>query len=312
MTAQAPPAGADRANPTGDVSRPRLSILLPTVRAWPEIQEALAASLRQEFDETFEVLVLDGHGAGLDREPRPPVRWLREPGADVFRLRAVGLAAARGDVVLLSEDHCVAPPDWYARTSTAHRQKLAPALIGPVRNHSASSRRAVDRANFALTLGSFAPPLESVPEGRLPVPTNLSFKRSILPREVPDSGWLEYDLLARLSAAGELAVAEDALIEHLQSWGPAAALAVHFHSGRSYGASVRQWAADRRREWWRALPRSPRRLYRLSASALRPGAAGKSPSVADRGWLAALISANAVGQAVGALTGAGRSRMHLV
>ncbi|HEY8141876.1 MAG TPA: hypothetical protein VIG06_04365 [Kofleriaceae bacterium] len=288
-----------------------MSVLLPTVRGWPEIEKALAASLRQDFAEAFEVLVLDGHGAGLDREPRPPVRWLREPGADVFRLRAVGVAAARGDVVLLSEDHCVAPPDWYARTSSAHREKVEPALIGPVRNHSASSRRAVDRANFALTLGSFAPPLESVPEGRLPVPTNLSFKSSILPRETPDSGWLEYDLLARLANAGGLAVA-DALIEHLQNWKPAAALSVHFHSGRSYGASVRQWAAGRRRMWWRSLPHTPRWLYRLSTPALRPGASGKSPSLADRAWLASLVLANVMGQAAGALTGVGASRTHLV
>ena len=38
---------------------------------------------------------------------------------------------------------------------------------------------------FALTLGPFAPPLERVPAWRLPVPTNLSIKRAVLPSTPP-------------------------------------------------------------------------------------------------------------------------------
>ena len=43
----------------------------------------------------------------------PAVRWVvAEPHADVPHLRRVGLAAAQGDIVLLTEDHCVGGPNW--------------------------------------------------------------------------------------------------------------------------------------------------------------------------------------------------------
>ncbi len=231
----------------------RLSVILPTVRPWPAIEAPLAACLSQ-CAEPFEILVLDGHGGGLDREPAAPVRWIREPGADVFQLRALATTIARGELILLSEDHCMAPADWLARTSAAHRERSASVLIGPVRNHEQSARRAVDRANFALTLGPFAPPLTTVPEWRLPVPTNLSIKRSALPPGAKASGWLEYDFLSTELSGRRIDVAVDAFLDHLQCWGTRAALVVHFHSGRSYGASVRAWPPAERRVWWSTLP----------------------------------------------------------
>lgn len=292
-------------------SNMRLSVILPTVRAWPAIEAALAAALRQDFSEPFEVLVLDGHGGALAREPQKPVRWIREPGAEVFQLRASGIMAARGEVIVFSEDHCVAPPDWHRRTSAAHREQCAPVLIGPVRNHRDSARRAVDRANFALTLGPFAPPLEALPTWRLPVPTNLSIKRAALPSESKPSGWLEYDFLADELRGGRIAVAEDAVLDHLQNWRAYEALVVHFHSGRSYGASVQEWAAIDRRVWWSALPSIARRLYRFTAPALKPDATGAPASLADRSWLLSLVLANIAGQALGALAGPGVSRQRL-
>jgi GT2 family glycosyltransferase len=290
----------------------RLSVILPTVRAWPELAEPLAATVAQRFSDTFEVLVLDGHGAGLASQPEPPVRWIREPGADVFRLRALGAAESRGELILFSEDHCVATPDWFERTSAAHRRTPAAALIGPVSNHPASSVRAVDRANYALTLGPFAPPLDRVPGWRLPVPTNLSIKRDALPAVAQPSGWLEYEFLAEAMRQGSIAIAADAELHHLQSWSVPRALAVHFQSGRSYGASVREWPAGQRRAWWRAMPGAPRHLYRSTAPVLSRHAAGARSSDADRLWLASLVLANAAGQVVGAVAGAGSSRRWLV
>jgi hypothetical protein len=291
---------------------PRLSVLLPTIRPWPELADPLAASLRQIFDESYEILVLDGHGAGLDREPDPPVRWIRQPGADVFDLRALGLSAARGEIVLFSEDHCIAAPDWYARTSAAHRAHAAPVLIGPVRNHPDSSRRAADRASFALTLGAFAPPLATVPGWRLPVPTNVSVKRAAVAGKRLTPGWFEYDMLADAMARQAIGIAEDAVVAHLQSWGAIAAMDIHFQSGRSYGASTRHWPRDRRNAWWRKLAAAPRSLYRLSVPVIDRHGAGAPSSRADRWWLRSLVLANVAGQIAGALAGPGGSRRRLV
>lgn len=292
--------------------RPRLSVLLPTTHPWPGVEQALESLLRQNGSETREILLLDGHGAALSREPAPPVRWLKLPGSDVFDLRARGIAEAAGEIVAITEDHCVMPPEWCGRILSAHSLSPAAALVGPVSNHADSSLRAVDRASFLLTLGPFAPPLTALTEPRLPVPTNVSFKRAVLPRETPPSGWLEYALLADLRARGELGVAPDALLEHRQSWTAWRAPLVHFHSGRSYGASTRSWPADRRREWFRALRSLPRRMMWITRPALERGAGGARAGPSDRAWVIALILSNALGQLAGAVTGPGVSRRRLV
>ncbi len=288
-----------------------MSLLLPTVHPWPEVRETLETVVAPACREGCEILLLDGHGAGLSAPPRPPVRWLRLPGADVFALRAHGLAAARGEIVAILEDHCVAAPDWCRRTLAAHHEDPSPALIGPVANHPDSSHRAVDRANFLLTLGPYAPPLRAVEADRLPVPTNLSLKRAALPVEEPAAGWLEYEGIGELHRRGRIGVAAGALLEHRQSWGPLRAPLVHFHSGRAYGATVRSWPRERRRAWRRSLLRLPGRLLRITRPALERGAGGAPPTAADRGWLLALVLANTLGQAAGSLAGAGDSRARL-
>ncbi len=109
-----------------------------------------------------------------------------------------------------------------------------------------------------------------------------------------------------------LAVAEGAELHHLQSWGMPQALAVHFQSGRSYGAAVRQWPSSERRHWWRTIPGAPRHLYRSTVPVLDRHGAGARSSKADRLWLASLVLANAAGQMVGAVAGPGSSRRWLV
>lgn len=291
---------------------PRLSVLLPTVRPWPEVAMPLAACLDQTFDGTFEVFVLDGHGAGLDCEPDAPVRWIRQPGATVFDLRAIGVTLARGDIVVFSEDHCIATGEWLARISAAHAATAAPILIGPVSNHRDSAIRAADRASFALTLGPFAPPMSTVPDWRLPVLTNVSLKRSAIPAEPPSPGWLEYVMLADAMKRGVIAIAGDAILEHRQNWGGVEVIGIHFQSGRSYGASIRDWSLHRRRGWWRNVIGLSRGLYRRTAAVFERDGAGARSSHADRWWLGVLVVANAIGQMVGALTGPGTSRRKLV
>jgi hypothetical protein len=111
--------------------------------------------------------------------------------------------------------------------------------------------------------------------------------------------------------SGAVAVAEDVFLYHLQRWRVPEALMVHFHSGRSYGASVRLWPANASRVWWRALPSIPRALYQRTLPVLLRGAAGERAWGLDRFWLGLLVFANVAGQFVGALGGAGSSRQWL-
>ena len=289
---------------------PFVSVLLPTVRAWPEVSAALDSLLSQTEAPPFEILLLDGCGDALASPPDPRVRWLRFPGRDAFALRAEGLAAARGAIIAVSEDHCIAPANWLASMAAAHRADRAPALVGATVNHPDSARSAMDRANFILTFAGLNLHRLDVRLRRLPVPTNLSFKREALPPAALAPGELEYRWLAELSAAGALGVAPSVVLQHRQCWG-AAAPGVHLASGRSFGASVREAPWRHRLHWWSALPLLPLRLANLTLPDLIAGAAGARVSIADILCLATLIAANVCGQVIGAAIGAGASRRRL-
>jgi hypothetical protein len=290
---------------------PVISVLLPTTHGWPAVSAALEALLSQRDAPPFEILLLDGHGAALDAAPaHPAVRWLRFPGADNFALRAAGVAAARGSIVAISEDHCIVPADWVASIEAAHRASAATVVVGVTVNHPDSTRAAMDRANFILTFAGQSPNRLDVGLRRLPVPTNVSFKRAALPSTALEPGELEYRRLAEWKAAGAMSVSRSVVLRHRQCWGWAAP-AVHFASGRSFGASVHDAPWRHRLHWWSRLPLLPLRLARLTMPELLAGAAGARPSLRDVLCLATLIIANVCGQIAGGGFGAGGSRRRL-
>ena len=168
----------------------------------------------------------------------------------------------------------------------------------------------MDRASFALTLGPFAPPLDALPEWRLPVPTNLAIERSALPAETPPSGWLEYDFLAEARRRDQLAIAADGVLSTcsagpstspsqctFRAADPTARRSGRAASGGAGGAPFRRLRA--------ASCVRPRPLFGRT-----PGR-GQAP-LADRFWLALLVWATVSGQVVGALAGPGASRSWIV
>ncbi|MBV8516082.1 MAG: glycosyltransferase family 2 protein [Acidobacteria bacterium] len=286
-------------------------MLLPTMQAWPAVAPALESLLTQGTTENFEILVIDGHGghgSGTHASGHPPmVRWLSHPGLDTFGLRTAGLMAAKGTVVAITEDHCFVPSDWVDSIAKAHRENDAVALVGITKNHPASATSALDRANFVLTFAGQNNVRLGIDRQRLPVPTNVSFKRSALAAAGLQPGDLEYFWLHELRQSEQLDTAPGVVLEHKQRWGRAT-LRVHFASGCSYGASVRQWPWRPRAAWWLRLPLLPVRLFRMVGPDLFGGAGGTAAGAADVFCVLALITANVVGQLKGALFGAGASR----
>jgi hypothetical protein len=291
---------------------PLISVLLPTTQAWPVIAESLQSLLSQIDAPPFEILLLDGHGAAVDEGfAHPAVRWLRHPGLDSFALRAEGVSAARGAIIAISEDHCVAPSDWLASIAAAHAEGRYAAIVGVTANHPASSIAAMDRANFVVTFAGQNPQRLDLDVRRLPVPTNVSFRRDAFPATASLApGDLEYRSLAEWRHASRLGVSHSVVLQHKQCWG-AAAPGVHFASGRSFGASVREAPWRSRIRWWASLPLLPLRLASLTFPDLLRGVGGRRASVADALCLCILIAANVCGQIAGALFGEGRSRQRL-
>jgi hypothetical protein len=290
---------------------PQLSIVLATSHRWPEVETTLEAILGVPSPVDLEVVLCDGHGAGrppaADADPR--LSTISAPGESVFALRARGVAAARGGIVAITEDHCLPEPDWAVELVAAHtRHPDAVAVSGAVANGATADRW--DWANFLLTFAEHMPPIDGAPATRAPSVANGSFKRELaaLP-ESPAPGQVELELMPGLVSVGAVARDGGPLVTHHQSHGGArATLAAHFHNGRACTGlradppGLRAAAGEARR--LAALPLSLTREVRV-ALASRPPLRGTAASGARLVPLVA--TAHAAGELAGLLAGPGRS-----
>lgn len=238
-------------------------------------------SLRQQVDPPpFEVIVPHyPHLAGIAelRREFPEIRFLDIPdlqryAAGVSRehhneLRARGVAAARGEIVALMEDHGVADPHWSARIVTAHRASVA-GVGGAIDN---GIDRILNWAVYFCDFGQYGNPVGLVETFALS-DANVSYKRSALEsirpvwRDVFHEGAINYALQTRgerLLLSPDLIVHQNRLHLNLRN-----ALAERWVWGRSYGAD-RNLAGLSRWIWAGLSPAIPALiLARLSANVL--------------------------------------------
>src|SRR5687768_7406475 len=229
--------------PTTATSVP-FSVVVGTIQGWPDITPAVR-SLELAVERVGgEVIVVDASG---DAPPPADVlaavtRWVSAPGASVFQCRYQGYRLARGDVVAITEDHCLARPDWADRMIASHREHPAAAAIGgSVEN--AADRRIMDWASFLIVQVAVMAPIPSGVAERLSGAVNVSYKRAALTEIVDHDGMGAMDVLHQkeLLERGELLVADDRIrIAHDQSLGFAGTTVVHFHAGRTMSGFRRQ------------------------------------------------------------------------
>jgi glycosyltransferase involved in cell wall biosynthesis len=131
----------------------------------------------------------------------PEVRFVPAPlDATIPQLRGQGLAEADGDIVALTEDHCVAAPDWIAQLAAAPRS--ADVVGGAMGN--ARRDRALDWAAYFSEYGFFAG--GAGPAGDRPSLTgaNVAYRRRVIDHVVSlaRQGEWENVVHARLAASG--------------------------------------------------------------------------------------------------------------
>jgi hypothetical protein len=214
--------------------RPALSIVVATVEPWPELRPCLESFLDQARAVDAEVIIADGHGAALPENPRfRDIHRLKEPGASVFKLRALGLSRARGEVVAVTEDHCRASPGWCRRFIEVHRENPhALAVGGAVENGSVGSL--LDRVHFLIAKGPYMKPVSRGGCGDLPGQENISYKRNALEDPFPKSGVSDFLFNRKLrKSAGTCLIDDRLVVQHFQSLGWAGTCRMHFHNGRS-------------------------------------------------------------------------------
>ena len=128
--------------PRGPLSEhPFVSVILAVRDEERFIARALEAVLRQFYPQgDIEILVVDGESQDRTREVvaslarrDPRVRLLHNPLRRVAGGLNVGLRAARGEVIVRVDGHCVIPPDYVATCVRVLRAGQADCAGGPVR-----------------------------------------------------------------------------------------------------------------------------------------------------------------------------------
>ena len=168
---------------TGLGVRPQVAAVLVSVRSL-EIAAVAVEGLRAQCQRLgVELVVARGGGPDGSEQARVFVgcRLVRcQPGASVPAIRGVGLAAVEAEWVALTEDNCVADPDWLA-TLMAGTHPGVDVLGGRMDN--ARTARALDWGAFFAEYGFFGRRRPRARPGQPPLVTgaNVAYRRAVVP-----------------------------------------------------------------------------------------------------------------------------------
>lgn len=147
---------AARERPAGASAPMAMSVVVASHKGRPSLDACLASLLPQCARAGVELIVATGADAATRRALErafPAARFVAAPlGADVPRLRGAGLAAARGELVAQTEDHCVAAEGW-VDALMAHATADADVVGGGMGN--ARQERAIDCGAYFSEYGFF-------------------------------------------------------------------------------------------------------------------------------------------------------------
>jgi hypothetical protein len=284
--------------------RPPLSVLIPVRGAMAEVAPVLEALIPSAEKTGTEVVVI-GDTDGEEPPHGLPARLIPMPVMDLLDLHRRGIEEASGEVIAVGEDHAVPTADWCEAVIRAHAEHPeAAAIAGCLVN--ATDATVAGRANFLAFAAPWQPPMPTLPVGRPPPASALTFKRGALRgigSEAP--GWLEGELIPSLFDRGLMVADERIVVEHCQDHGSLWSIRNAFHSARcSYGyhRNGLTQAARRRLAIW-AVHGIPRRL-RAEA---REASAGTRVGPVESALIAVIAVGHGVGGAAGTLLGPGRS-----
>jgi hypothetical protein len=293
-------------------AQPPLSVVIATTKPWPEIRATLDSVLPQARALGAEVIVADGDGHGLPDPPAlPEIVRIEERGASVFRLRALGRARARGEVVAITEDHCRLRADWCRGVVEAHRRHPEADVIGGAVENGATGSP-IDWAQFLVANGPFMPPVRPGAPRRLPGQANLSYKRRALPPDALGRGVLETFHNRSLATGGRLLIDDSLVVEHVQSVGFRGSCALNYHNGRSIaGFRLADMGVVERVARLGGVVVLPLYMLARTLAAVLPKRRHVREVLASLPFLVLFLCCHAAGEAVGYVAGPGMSPARL-
>lgn len=162
---------------------PAITIVVASNRSRALLNSCLASILPQCERLAAEIIVArSGTAAELSelRRSMPDVHFVgASPGTSIPELRGIGMAESTGDIVALTEDHCIADDAWVA-TLLRHAQDPADVIGGGMGN--AQRQRTVDWAAYFSEYGFFSDHRKDIPGIERPLITgaNVAYKRRVI------------------------------------------------------------------------------------------------------------------------------------
>lgn len=293
-----------------DPAKPALSVVISTGAPPDAVLRSSRDLIKQVTAAQGELIIITA-ASKTSSFAAPGVRVHSMPGASVFDCRAQGLRLASGDIVALTEDHCIPASDWCARI--LQNFSTWPDLVllgGAVIN--ASNERIEDVMNYWMTFATFAPGQVVATH---PCVAQFIIRASVVGRQL-EPGELEDKLIKKFEMIPDaMRVDPELRVRHVQSHGFWNTFAMHYHNGRATGGfSVRRVNGGNLSMWkslrWAWID-TQAHLHR-TARAFR--AANRS-MLAITGYcllISPLVVAHGIGEFVGYNNGPGESPVRLV
>ncbi len=161
---------------------PKLSLIIASINGADSLADCIASFVQQPLGEEIEIVVAESSADSTAAKvcaPFPSVRLFHfAERKSIPELRAIGLLHARGDILAMTEDHCLAESHWVENILQAHQSPYE-VIGGAVEN--AATERLIDWAVYFCEYGRYMLPVAPGPTVDLPGP-NVSYKRAALER----------------------------------------------------------------------------------------------------------------------------------
>lgn len=157
-----------------------LTVVVPSVNGWDDLNGCLAALAAQRVDTDLEVIVVERCGATVRDAISEHYDWVRvipvNGDVPIPHMRAAAFEVAHGTAVAVIEDHVLVPPGW-ARQLLSAIDRGERVVGGSVEN--AATERLVDWAAFLCEYSHLLPPIAEGPVESLPG-NNTVYDRALL------------------------------------------------------------------------------------------------------------------------------------
>jgi glycosyltransferase involved in cell wall biosynthesis len=185
------------------IARPEISVVIASLVGEPFINACLASLESQATERGDEVIVVACGDTSYAERLERLYRWVRvvhQPEREtVPKLRLRGAELARGNIVAIIEEHCLAAPDWLDTIAAAHADGKYGVVGGPVVDHA--NKRLCDWVVYFCEYNGYLPPWVDGDTTNLGS-ANIAYRRDVLLKYRPllESGYWEAGLHPQLIA----------------------------------------------------------------------------------------------------------------